>query len=79
MSGLDISENRIPQDGRATFDEENRKIDIRVSTLPGIFGENVVMRILDNQKSADRFRQIGFSSQMLGLYEQALLNRMGLY
>ena len=78
MSGLDISENRIPQDGRATFDEENRKIDIRVSTLPGIFGENVVMRILDNQKMLIGLGKLGFSSQMLGLYEQALAKQNGI-
>lgn len=78
MSGLDISENRIPQDGRAEFNEENRKIDIRVSTLPGIFGENIVMRILDNKKTMVGLGKLGFSPQMLGLYEQALAKQNGI-
>lgn len=78
MSGLDISENRIPQDGRAEFNADNRKIDLRVSTLPGIFGENVVMRILDSKKTMVGLGKLGFSSQTLGLYEQALGKQNGI-
>lgn len=78
MSGLDISENRIPQDGRVTFDEENRTIDIRVSILPGIFGENIVMRVLNSQKMLGGLDELGFSPQMLDLYRHALGKQNGI-
>jgi type IV pilus assembly protein PilB len=47
MSGLNISERRLPQDGRINFPMGNRQIDLRVSTLPTQFGESVVLRVLD--------------------------------
>lgn len=47
MSGLDIAERRLPQDGRIMISVEGKNIDLRVSTLPTIFGESVVMRVLD--------------------------------
>ena len=47
MSGLNISERRLPQDGRINFTAANRQIDLRVSTLPTQFGESVVLRVLD--------------------------------
>lgn len=47
MSGLNISERRLPQDGRINFTAGNRQIDLRVSTLPTQFGESVVLRVLD--------------------------------
>lgn len=49
MSGMDIAERYVPQDGHITLRFENRKVDIRVSTVPTIYGESVVMRILDKQ------------------------------
>ncbi|KFE54334.1 GspE/PulE family protein [Pseudomonas syringae] len=51
MARLDIAEKRQPQDGRITLRSGGREIDIRVSTLPGIHGERVVMRVLDKQAS----------------------------
>ncbi len=50
MAGLDIAEKRQPQDGRITVRAAGRPVDIRVSTLPGIHGERVVMRLLDKQR-----------------------------
>ncbi|EGG98091.1 MSHA biogenesis protein MshE [gamma proteobacterium IMCC2047] len=52
MSGLDISEKRIPQDGRFSVRVANHDIDIRLSTLPTQFGESVVMRLLDQSAAA---------------------------
>jgi type IV pilus assembly protein PilB len=49
MSGMDIAERYVPQDGHITLRFEGRKVDIRVSTVPTIYGESVVMRILDKQ------------------------------
>ncbi|MBX8517102.1 Flp pilus assembly complex ATPase component TadA [Pseudomonas cichorii] len=51
MARLDIAEKRQPQDGRITLRSAGREVDIRVSTLPGIHGERVVMRVLDKQAS----------------------------
>ena len=47
MAKMDIAEHRIPQDGRIRVRVENREIDLRVSTLPTVLGEKVVMRVLD--------------------------------
>jgi len=47
MSNLNISERRVPQDGRITYKVANRQVDLRVSTLPTQFGESVVLRVLD--------------------------------
>src|SRR5207248_9377504 len=51
LSGLDISERRMPQDGRISIKIEGRAIDLRVSTVPAKFGEKIVMRILDKTGS----------------------------
>jgi len=61
MSGLDISEKRLPQDGRFSIRVNEQKLDVRVSTLPVQFGESVVMRLLDN------------SSNLLGLDELGMI------
>jgi len=50
MANLDIAERRVPQDGRIRLKLENREVDLRVSTLPTIFGEKVVLRVLDKSK-----------------------------
>lgn len=49
MSNMDISETRLPQDGRFTVKAEGREVNIRVSTLPTTYGENIVLRLLDNR------------------------------
>ena len=50
MAGLDIAETRAPQDGRISLSLSGRQVDFRVSTLPTVYGENIVLRILDRQK-----------------------------
>ncbi len=50
MAGLDIAETRAPQDGRISLSLSGRKVDFRVSTLPTVHGENIVLRVLDRQK-----------------------------
>ncbi|MFH1615952.1 MAG: ATPase, T2SS/T4P/T4SS family [Planctomycetota bacterium] len=62
MAELDISERRIPQDGRIQMKMEGRDIDIRVSCIPTIYGENVVLRILDRSQIILELKQLGFSS-----------------
>jgi type II secretory ATPase GspE/PulE/Tfp pilus assembly ATPase PilB-like protein len=60
LSQLNIAETRLPQDGAFTFDFLNRGYDIRVSTVPTIYGENVVMRILTGKASFSRLEKLGF-------------------
>jgi len=65
MAGLDISERRVPQDGGITVMLNRNQVDLRVSTLPGKFGEKVVMRIIDKRNSMVGLDKLGFSYQML--------------
>jgi type II secretory ATPase GspE/PulE/Tfp pilus assembly ATPase PilB-like protein len=60
MAALDISERRLPQDGRIKLRYHGREIDFRVSTLPTIFGEKTVMRILDKESLQLDLSQLGF-------------------
>jgi type IV pilus assembly protein PilB len=65
MSNLDISERRLPQDGDIHVMMEGRPIDLRVSTMPGKFGEKVVVRIIDNRNAIVSLDRLGFSQIML--------------
>ncbi|WP_100331733.1 GspE/PulE family protein [Bacillus xiapuensis] len=61
LANLDITEHRVPQDGRIKTNVDFRPIDMRVSTLPTIFGEKVVMRILDLSSALNDLKQLGFN------------------
>ncbi|MEG6584051.1 GspE/PulE family protein [Dendrosporobacter sp. 1207_IL3150] len=61
ISDMDIAEKRVPQDGRIKFQEAGREIDLRVSTLPTILGEKVVMRILDKKAIILDVNKLGFT------------------
>ncbi|QYX55034.1 Flp pilus assembly complex ATPase component TadA [Pseudomonas sp. S07E 245] len=65
MARLDIAEKRQPQDGRITLRAAGREIDVRVSTLPGIHGERVVMRVLDKQASLLALDNLGMPTAVL--------------
>ena len=68
MANLDISERRVPQDGRIKCTVQGRKLDLRVSTLPTPFGEKTVMRILDTKSINVRLEDLGFSDETLELW-----------
>lgn len=70
MANLDISERRLPQDGRVHVLMEGRPIDLRVSTLPGTHGEKVVIRILDNRSINTSLEQLGFSADLLEQFKK---------
>lgn len=72
MADLDISERRLPQDGRIKIKIGGRTIDLRVSVLPTIFGEKVVMRILDPQSLRTDLTQLGFHQAGLKKFEDAI-------
>ncbi len=78
LSNMKLDEKRKPQDGRFSARIENRKIDFRVSTFPTNWGEKVVMRILDPDKSVQRLDNIGFSPRNLDMIKRALDKPYGL-
>ena len=72
MASLDIAERRLPQDGRIRLRVQGKEIDLRVSTVPTMHGESVVMRILDKGGVALDFRKLGFADDTLeGLHRRA--------
>lgn len=68
MANLDIAEKRVPQDGRISLTIEGRKVDLRVSTLPTVYGEKIVMRILDNEATPLNIRDIGLTEANQEIY-----------
>src|SRR5439155_10858590 len=72
MSNLDISERRLPQDGRIRVMMNDRKVDLRVSTLPTGFGEKCVMRILDNRSISVPLEALGFSDAQLDKWKRQI-------
>jgi len=71
MAELDIAERRVPQDGRFKIMMRGREIDLRVSIMPGVFGEDAVLRILDRQQLADELK--GITLDRLGFDQKALV------
>lgn len=78
ISNMDIAERRVPQDGRISLKFEGRAIDFRVSTFPGIFGEKVVLRILDKSSSLKTLDQLGFSEYNLRIFEKIITQPYGM-
>ncbi|QBG46117.1 type II/IV secretion system protein [Verrucomicrobia bacterium S94] len=72
LSEMDIAERRLPMDGRFKFKFSGRVVDVRVSTLPLVFGEKVVMRILDKQRLLLDLEDIGFEGQNLKRFREIL-------
>ena len=78
MSGLNISEKRLPQDGRFNIQVKNRSIDVRISTLPAQFGESVVMRLLDQSEGTTNLEQVGMPPDILARFRQQIARPHGL-
>src|SRR5499427_9004333 len=82
MSKLDIAEKRLPQDGRIKIrfsdNGEQKEIDFRVSVLPTLFGEKIVMRLLDKDKLMLDMTRLGFESESLEKFERAILRPWGM-
>ncbi|MFC7783097.1 GspE/PulE family protein [Rossellomorea sp. GCM10028870] len=72
MSQLDITEHRVPQDGRIKTNIDFRPIDLRVSTLPTVYGEKIVLRILDLSSSLNDLGQLGFNSLNLKRFQDLI-------
>ena len=69
MAQMDISEKRLPQDGRIKVKVQNKNIDLRVSSLPTVFGEKIVIRILDKSRLSLTLDQVGFDEDLLKLFK----------
>lgn len=70
MASMDISERRLPQDGRIHVMLEGRKIDLRVSTFPASRGEKTVIRVLDTRAVSLNLEDLGFAEDVLGTFQQ---------
>jgi type IV pilus assembly protein PilB len=78
LAKLDISEKRLPQDGRIQLIVNKQEIDLRVSTLPTIFGEKVVIRVLNKSLNMFDLRELGFESEVVQSYERLLRSSYGM-
>ena len=79
MAGMDIAEKRLPQDGRLrSTSEDGTDVDFRVSTLRTLFGEKVVMRVLDHRKGVPALEEIGMSAAALEEVRQFLRHQHGM-
>jgi general secretion pathway protein E len=78
MANLDIAERRLPQDGRIRLRVQGKEIDLRVSTVPTMHGESVVMRILDKGGVALDFKRLGFEEDTLKKFLNVLLEPHGI-
>ena len=78
MARLDIGEKRLPQDGRIQFSLDKRKVDLRVSTLPGVHGESIVLRILDRGDVHVELESLGMPPSLLENYRHAIQQPHGM-
>lgn len=78
MGGLDVAENRIPQDGRLEVRFGNKNVDLRVSTMPTLSGEKAVLRILDRSKNILSLDEIGMKPEDIDLFRQMISQPFGI-
>ena len=78
MANLDIAERRLPQDGRIQVQTQGRSVDLRFSSLPGLFGEKVVLRVLDKNQAILDLEKLGMAASNLDTYKRLLGRGYGL-
>ena len=78
MSDMNIAERRVPQDGRLSVNHQGRKIDLRVATLPTVWGEKVVARILDNSNTMLGLDDLGFSEENFTRFHESYSKPYGM-
>ncbi len=78
ISNLDIAENRVPQDGRIRMDIENQTVDTRISIMPTVHGENVVIRLLNLQNALISLEQLGMPSANLVQFRKSIQKPYGI-
>lgn len=72
LGGMDIAEKRIPQDGRATVRYEDKTLDVRIATMPTVYGEKIVMRLLERNKGNVSIKDIHFSERQFPRFDKAI-------
>ena len=72
LAGLNIAENRTPQDGRISLRVGGREIDFRVSVLPTLHGENIVLRVLDRTRGLLPLESFGLADDVLAMFNPLL-------
>jgi len=78
MARMNIAERRLPQDGRIRIESGGKDVDIRVSTIPTIYGESVVMRLLDRASALPGLSELGFPSEPLRRFEALITKPHGI-
>lgn len=78
ISGIDIAERRLPQDGRITVRISGREMDIRVSTVPCVFGESIVLRLLPKERDDLALKGLGMEADHLALFRSWLASSNGI-
>jgi general secretion pathway protein E len=78
MASMDIAERRLPQDGHVHASVEGRELDLRISTLPTVLGEKVVIRILDHGRTRLTLPQLEFAGDLLAAWERLITSPYGL-
>ncbi|MGH1537498.1 MAG: ATPase, T2SS/T4P/T4SS family [Gammaproteobacteria bacterium] len=78
MANLDISERRLPQDGRIQVQTQGRSVDLRFSSLPGLYGEKVVLRVLDKNQAILDVNKLGMCDESLNVFTNLLDSSYGL-
>jgi len=78
MSGLDISEHRLPQDGRFKMIRKESEIDFRVAVIPSSLGEKIALRVLDKSRVALDINKLGFDSRTIELFKRNLIKPFGM-
>lgn len=79
MGGLNIAEKRVPQDGRVRFKDKNMEVDLRLSTLPTVYGEKSVMRILKKASSIPEIEQLGFADYNFQRFTDVIQKPYGMF
>ena len=78
MAELDVAERRVPQDGRIRLRLQDRQVDVRVSTLPTLHGESIVLRLLDKEKGWGRLDELGMAGDTLSEFQRAIAQPHGI-
>lgn len=72
LGGMDIAEKRVPQDGRATVRYEEKTLDVRIATMPTVYGEKIVMRLLERNRGNVSIKDIHFSERQFPRFDKAI-------
>jgi len=78
LAKMDIAERRLPQDGRFQVKFGTREVDLRVSTIPTVLGEKVVLRLLDKSKGLIKLEQLGFTTKQLEEFKSIIFKSYGI-